>query len=993
MPPRQWPAALLGLAALGLSCKPTQPPDEGVRPPDDGSAHYGDGRRKQVQSQSFVPATSQLTGVALRFRLEQAATGASQAGEVRIRRRAPGGSAGPTLARASARLDPSMARGQAATIEFEFERPVLTFPDDTYVLEWHPPVRSLVAWTYDDGDPYAAGGAFDPAAHDIPLGRDFDFMPRGDGLDPRLEPGDGVAPGGGAGASDGPCPTLCTDGALREGWFDELAGRCRFTALPCRNGCAGATKCAESAGVIRNPTRPGKGCQFDWDEDGVPGCDDLCPDTPADARASVDANGCGACKWDSDGEDPRLTGSVGAFVEPALAISGPGAPVRRDPVTMATDQCVDETTLREVSCELPSSACMGEAAILATLPWLGAAWTHHACVADPAPGGAAGTVTATELECECGCAQGRCDSTDTDHDGEYDCVDVDDDEDLLNDIDDNCPLIPNPDQSDIDRDGLGDVCDPCPRLVDNAAEDPDGDRVCGTDDNCPATPNPDQANFDSDRIGNACDICQPWQMVEGARNSDDELDRDGDEVPDGCDNCVNDPNADQEDVDGDGVGDACDCDDAFRGPTEEDIDCGEACASSCDLVRVTGRVRYREATLISGRAPGAGQDDPVPTQLKPVRAVSILVLFQPLLPGGVFGTQLDDDGRFSLDLPAAKLGHEYTLVLTSENFAADVWADLVRCNEEVYFRSPKRTLDRTQVSDLDLFVSPPGLPPPSVGAIRLQAREFEPTLGCDRSSSSLDGMRVAGAEYLNILECARVVKTFATRHRDASSGILGGGDSLGKVDIAYPQGDGGVYSGTYREVRLSNKVSYEGMDDFIVMHEYQHFVAHEISTANYSYCTEHDDCKVPPSEDEELGFWEGSADFVAWFLIWENSESTDALLRLDDENANTNRNPERACSAPFDVRDQMTTAQLLWDVADDGAFPLRVPTAQAEPLDLIGGQERRVMQILDRELDNVSDAPDICDFRKAWRARVSGTAAAADFETLLGTLGLVNRSC
>ena len=48
---------------------------------------------------------------------------------------------------------------------------------------------------------------------------------------------------------------------------------------------------------------------------------------------------------------------------------------------------------------------------------------------------------------------------DNDGDGQGDACDLDDDNDGIEDLDDNCPISSNFDQSDIDFDGLGDACD------------------------------------------------------------------------------------------------------------------------------------------------------------------------------------------------------------------------------------------------------------------------------------------------------------------------------------------------------------------------------------------------------------------------------------------------------------------------------------------------------------------------------------------------------
>lgn len=111
----------------------------------------------------------------------------------------------------------------------------------------------------------------------------------------------------------------------------------------------------------------------------------------------------------------------------------------------------------------------------------------------------------------------------------------DTDDDGWADTQDNCPLAANRDQSDLDGDGIGDVCD----------EDMDGDGILNVDDNCIEFANPDQADMNNNGIGDVCEAA---------------ADGDGDGIANGSDNCPLTYNAAQADMDNDGIGDVCDDD-------------------------------------------------------------------------------------------------------------------------------------------------------------------------------------------------------------------------------------------------------------------------------------------------------------------------------------------------------------------------------------------------------------------------------------------------
>jgi len=113
---------------------------------------------------------------------------------------------------------------------------------------------------------------------------------------------------------------------------------------------------------------------------------------------------------------------------------------------------------------------------------------------------------------------------------------VDRDNDLRRDVEDNCPSVPNQDQSDYDHDGMGDACDEC---VDGGDADEDADGIPDGCDGCVSNGEDD----DGDSIPDNCDAC----VGNG-------IDKDSDGIPDNCDTCV----GLGVDSDGDGIDDACD---------------------------------------------------------------------------------------------------------------------------------------------------------------------------------------------------------------------------------------------------------------------------------------------------------------------------------------------------------------------------------------------------------------------------------------------------
>jgi len=429
--------------------------------------------------------------------------------------------------------------------------------------------------------------------------------------------------------------------------------------------------------------------------------------------------------------------------------------------------------------------------------------------------------------------------------------------------------------------------------------------------------------------------------------------------------------------------DVRECRGGVGGPYEENNEYMEVWRNP-GFVKVTGRILYQEAEALSGSS-----SNPGPLNLggfKPFRFGKLRI--DSVTDNYKSQTILtDSQGYFSAYIPRVE-GRVLRIHIGGEdmhdqgmNYAVKVARDYDWCNEYVSWDSiVTKTIHES--GDIDF------------GELKIGAEQnydFEgliretyiwPGWVCGGEERPLEG----GSAYFNIAETILVGRMYADGNRADS-------DQIGKVSVAYPDPtfyDIAWQNPFFDEIYLpppNNKNGYKdlGFVDEVILHEYAHHLTEEISENDWALA-EHDPCFEASGllDPGEFAWFEGFAEYFAHLIINNHSDPSDPY-HLSDVNTDFSwyENPICDGEVPSLLQEGGVTAFLIDLVDEPGAFKDSVN----ENFDNIRGLDGMIFHIFDTEMDNVVDAPDICEFAYGeeglWeRATDRGYPSESDLQAL-----------
>lgn len=371
-------------------------------------------------------------------------------------------------------------------------------------------------------------------------------------------------------------------------------------------------------------------------------------------------------------------------------------------------------------------------------------------------------------------------------------------------------------------------------------------------------------------------------------------------------------------------------------PVSEDLIINKNINIYPDKLIIKGEILYEESDY-KGNSQG----------FKPVKFININITHADL--DKPISGRTDSQGKFAIAIKR-KPGKTYKLIVRPWNHAVKIFKDLDACNEEVWWR---KKFEIPKDNDLDLGVMKIGIDKNT--NIEGFSQEVDGFIVCGEEREPLNG----GSAYFNIAETIRLTREWAKT-------VKNGDEAISQVFVSFPDDDHPHYN-QYGEIVLPLKGSVTtnyGFNDGTIVHEYGHHLTYELSTWNLTWPPDHADCDAI---DEEMAWSEGFPDYLSFLIYNKYRNDSDHFMCLGT------RDMEDAEICPCNVKNKKKEAvitSVLWDLIDkvDTQFPESIDESS---FDNIEGMEERIFKVFDNDLENLIDAPDICEFLDAFKNGLS----------------------